>query len=172
LRSCAYAYLYAGDLSRVMEYLMLDEGSYFVHWGTVLYHLRRDDRAAALRVVRQAADEPTRRLMEPCLEGVRGDALDAPVAEFVRLWEGAEDPETAFALAPLLLACGRSQEALRFLQRAGDGGLCTYPGFDLDPIWAPLRNDSEFQRMRVEGMACHESYRSAVEAYDKQGSNQ
>jgi DNA-binding winged helix-turn-helix (wHTH) protein/tetratricopeptide (TPR) repeat protein/TolB-like protein len=172
LRSCAYAYLYAGDLSRVMEYLMLDEGSYFVHWGTVLYHLRRDDRAAALRIVRQAADEPTRRLMEPCLEGVRGNALDAPVAEFVRLWEGAEDPETAFALAPLLLACGRSQEALRFLQRAGDGGLCTYPGFDLDPIWAPLRNDSDFQRFRVKGMACHERYRSAVEAYDKQASNQ
>jgi DNA-binding winged helix-turn-helix (wHTH) protein/tetratricopeptide (TPR) repeat protein/TolB-like protein len=171
LRSCAYAYLYAGELSRVMEYLVLDEGSYFVHWGTALYHLRRDDGAAALRVVRQAADEPTRRLMEPCLEGVRGDALDAPVAEFVRLWEGAEDPETAYALAPLLLFCGRSQDALRFLQRAADGGVCLYPGFDLDPIWTSVRNDPDFQRLRVNGMACHERYRRIVEAYDKQASN-
>ena len=171
LRSCAYPYLYAGDLSRVMEYLMLDEGSYFVHWGTVLYHLRRDDRAAALRVARQAADEPTRRLMEPCLDGVRDAALDAPVAAFVRLWEGAEDPETAYALAPMLLYCGRPREALRFLQRAVDGGFCTYPGMDLDPIWEPLRNDPDFQRMRVTGMACHERYRRMVEAYDAQSSN-
>ena len=39
LRSCGYAYLYAGKLSRVMDFLKLDEGSYFVHWGTVLYQL-------------------------------------------------------------------------------------------------------------------------------------
>ena len=76
LRSCGYSYLYAGKLSRVMEFLMLDEGSYFVHWGTVLYHLRLNDRDAALHVTRQAADEPTRRLMQPCLEGARGAALD------------------------------------------------------------------------------------------------
>ncbi len=40
LRSCAYSYLYAGKLERVMHFLMLDEGSYFVQWGTVLYQLR------------------------------------------------------------------------------------------------------------------------------------
>jgi tetratricopeptide (TPR) repeat protein len=172
LRSCGYAYLYAGELSRVMEYLALDEGSYFVHWGTVLYHMRRDDRAAALRVVRQAADEPTRRLMEPCLEGAPASALDTPVAEFVRLWEGAEDPETAYALAPMLSYCGRPQDALRFVQRAVDGGVCVYPGFDLDPIWAPLRSDPWFQRMRAEGMACHDRYRRMVEAFDEKASNQ
>src|SRR5690606_32092089 len=77
LRSCGYAYLYAGELPRVMHFLELDEGAFFVHWGKVLYYLRLDDPDAALHVVRQAADEPTRRLMQPCLEGVRGDALDA-----------------------------------------------------------------------------------------------
>ena len=173
LRSCGYPYLYAGEVSpRVMDFLMLDEGSYFVHWGTVLYYMRLDDRAAALRVVRQAADEPTRRLMEPCLEGATDSALDAPVAEFVRLWEGAGDPETAYALAPMLSYCGRPQEALRFVQRAVDGGFCVYPGLDVDPIWASLRNDPRLQRMRDAGKACHERYRRMVQAFDEQASNQ
>ena len=99
-------------------------------------------------------------------------ALDAPVAEFVRLWEGAEDPETAYALAPMLSYCGRPQDALRFVKRAVDGGFCVYPGFDLDPIWATLRSDPEFQRMRTAGLACHERFRGAVKAYDAQPSNQ
>ena len=56
----------------------------------------------------------SRRLMQPCLEGARGAALDAPVAEFVRRWEQSGDPETTYALAPMLSFCGRPQEALRF----------------------------------------------------------
>ena len=169
LRSCGYAYLYAGKLSRVMDFFRLDEGSYFVHWATVLYQLRLNDRAAALQVARQAADEPnepTRRLMQPCLEGASGAALDAPVAEFVRHWQLSGDPETAYAIAPMLSFCGRPQEALRFVERGVDGNYCSYPALDLDPIWAGLRNDPEFQRIRVKAMACHERFRRAVEAYD------
>jgi DNA-binding winged helix-turn-helix (wHTH) protein/tetratricopeptide (TPR) repeat protein len=171
LRSCAYAYLYAGKLSRVMDFLRLDEGSYFVHWGTVLYQLRRNDRDAALHVARQTADEPTRRLMQPCLEGARGAALDAPVAEFVRHWELNGDPEAPYAVAPMLVYCGRPQDALRFVERAVDGSFCSYPALDLDPIWAGLRSDPEFQRIRVKAIACHEKFRRMVDAYGDESSN-
>ena len=47
LRSCGYAYLYGGNLARVMDFFKLDEGSYFSQWATVLYQLRRKDDAAA-----------------------------------------------------------------------------------------------------------------------------
>jgi tetratricopeptide (TPR) repeat protein len=171
LRSCAYAYLYAGKLGRVMDFLMLDEGSYFVQWGTVLYQLRRNDRDAALHVTRQAADEPTRRLMEPCLEGTRGAALDGAVAEFVTYWQRNFDFEAPYAVAPILLYCERPQEALRFLERAVDGGFCSFPAFDLDPIWASLRDDPEFQRIRSKGIACHERFRAMVDAYDAKSAN-
>ena len=87
-----------------------------------------NDRDAALHVARQAADEPTRRLMEPCLEGARGAALDEPVAEFVTYWQRHGDPETAYAVAPMLVYCGRPQDALRFVERAVDGSFCSYPG--------------------------------------------
>jgi hypothetical protein len=166
LRSCGYAFLYGGKLSRVMDFFRLDEGSYFVHWATVLYHLRLNGGEAALHATRQAATDPTRALMEPCLEGVRGAALDAPVAEFIKNWRRSADPETAYALAPMLSFCGRPRDALQFLERGVDGHYCSYPALDLDPIWAQLRDDPEFQRIRIKAMACHDEFRRAVQAYD------
>jgi hypothetical protein len=68
--------------------------------------------------------------------------------------------------------CGRPRDALQFLERAVDLGFCVYPSVDLDPIWAPLRNESEFQRIRGKGMACHERFRKMVEAVDRKASNQ
>ena len=166
LRSCAYAYLYGGKLSRVMDFLKLDEGSYFVHWGMVLYYLRLDDRAAALHVTRQAAPEPTRDLMEPCLEGKQGAALDAAVAGFLKHWDGTPDPETPYAVAPMLVYCGRPKDGLRYLEDAVDREFCSFPAVDLDPIWQPLREDPEFKRIRAKAMACHERFRRAVRAAD------
>jgi hypothetical protein len=117
-----------------------------------------------LQVVRQAADEPIRRLMQPCLEGVQGAALDGPVAEYVQHWQRSEDPETAYAIAPVLVFCGRPKEALSFLNRAVDGNYCSYPALDLDPIWAGLREDAEFRRIRAKAIACHDRFRSMVAA--------
>lgn len=167
LRSCGYAYLYAGKFPRVLDFFKLDEGSYFVTWATVLYQLRRNDREAALHAARQAADEPTRRLAQPCLEGVSGAALDDAVVEFVRHWLQSEDPEAAYSVAPILAFCGRPQEALQFVEHSVDKNYCSYPALDQDPIWTSLRNDAEFQRIRVKAMACHDRFRKMVEAYDR-----
>ena len=170
LRSCGYAYLYAGELSRVMPFITLDEGSYFVHWGTVLYLLRRDDSAGALQIARQASDDTTRRLMEPCLEGVRGPRLDVSVAEFVRQWENNGDPEAAYAVAPMLSYCGRPEDALRFLERAVDRNFCAFPAVDLDPAWIALRAHPEFQRIRAKAIACRDRFREAIAAHDRRES--
>ena len=59
----------------------------------------------------------------------------------------------------MLVFCGRPQDALRFVERGVDGNYCSYPALDLDPIWAGLRSDPEFQRIRVKAMACHERFR-------------
>ncbi|HLA71687.1 MAG TPA: winged helix-turn-helix domain-containing protein [Steroidobacteraceae bacterium] len=164
LRSCGYAYLYGGNLARVMDFFKLDEGSYFAEWATVLYQLRRKDDAAALAVVLKAADEPITRLMQPCLEGVRGTALDAVVADYVKHWERSDDPETQYALAAPLAYCGRPHEALQLLERGVDAGYCSFPALDLDPLWHDMGGDPEFQRIRTKAMACHERFRRAVAA--------
>jgi hypothetical protein len=165
LRSCGYAYLYGGRLPPVMDYFMLDEGSYFVHWATVLYQLRLDGREAALQAARQAADEPTRRFMVSCLEGAQGAALDSLAAGFIQLWQLSDDPETAYAIAPMLVYCGRPREALRFVESGVDGNYCSYPALDLDPIWNGLRADPEFQRIRAKAIACHDRFRRMVDAH-------
>ena len=167
LRSCGYAYLYDGKLEPVMDFFKLDEGSYFVHWAKVLYQLRRNDRAAALQVVLQAADEPITRLMKPCLEGASGAALDAPVEEFVQHWKRSDDPETAYAIAPILSFCGRQKEALDFLARGVDLNYCSFPALDQDPVWSALRGDPEFQRIRARAVACHDKFRRMVQTHGK-----
>ncbi len=143
LRSCGYAYLNAGEMSRVMDFFKLDEGSYFTEWATVLYLMRRKDDAAALPIVLRAADEEIKRLTQPCLEGARGAAIDAAiVTDYVKHWERSEDSETQYALAAPLAYCGFPREALRFLERGVDLGHCSFPMLDLDPIWNELRSGS------------------------------
>ncbi len=165
LRSCGYAYLYGGKLARVMDFFKLDEGSYFSEWATVLYQLRRKDDAAALAVVLKAADEPITRLMQPCLEGVRGTALDEVVADYVKHWERSDDPETQYALAApsgLLRAPARSAAVARARRRR----LAIAPFLRSTSIrsgttWAAI---AEFQRIRTKAKACHEKFRRAVAA--------
>lgn len=166
LRSCGYAYLYGGDLTRPMDFFKLDEGSYFVEWATVLYLLRRQDDAAALPIVHRAADELIKQLMEPCLQGVRGAPLDGIVTEYVEHWAASSDPETQYALAAPLVYCGRPREALQFIERGIEMGYCSFPLLDADPVWKSLQGDPEFQRLRTRAVACHEEFRRAVAAYE------
>ena len=55
---------------------------------------------------------------------------------------------------------------LRLLERAVDGNFCSFPALDLDPVWAQLHDDPEFQRIRSKAMACHARFKRMVELYD------
>jgi tetratricopeptide (TPR) repeat protein len=163
LRACGNPFMYAGEHTRAREFFKLDDGSYFSNWATVLSALRVNDTELALKVTRQAADDVTRGLMQPCLEGARGAALDANVAEFIKDWERSGDPEAHYAIMPMLAYCGRMPEALRFVERAVDGGFCSYPALEQEALLKPLRDDPEFQRIRGKAIACHEKFRAAVQ---------
>ena len=164
LRSCAYSFLYAGELDRVQEFLQADEGSYFSHWGNVLLSLRSANEAAGLIAARQVSpDGHIRRFVEACLEGRRGAELDEAAVAFVAFWSGQRDPELAYGLAPMLEYCGRRTEALAFLDSAIDKGFCAWPALDTDPIWVRLRSDPAFPRLRDEAVACHSRFREIVE---------
>jgi hypothetical protein len=60
---------------------------------------------------------------------------------------------------------------LGFVERSVDMTFCSFPAVDLDPIWAPVRQDPGFQRIRAKAMACHERFREAVAAVDREASN-
>ena len=110
--------------------------------------------------------------MEPCLEGKRDAALDEAAAAFVQYWQRHEDPEARYAVAPMLSYCGYPEAALTFLQQAVDGNFCAYPALDRDPVWAGLRNDPQFQRIRDDAIACHQQFLRAVAASADAAGNQ
>jgi hypothetical protein len=71
----------------------------------------------------------------------------------------------------MLLYCGRRQDTLRLLERAVDMSFCAFPALDLDPVWASLRGDAEFQRIRGKARACRDGFQAAVDRVDAELSN-
>ena len=63
----------------------------------------------------------------------------------------------------MLAYCGRMPEALRFVERAVNGGFCSYPALEQEALLKPLQDDPEFQRIRGKAVACHEKFRAAVQ---------
>ena len=51
---------------------------------------------------------------------------------------------------------GQSERALPLLKRAVEGGYCSYPGMDSDPMLAGVRSRAAFAEIRAEGMACQQ----------------
>ncbi len=64
----------------------------------------------------------------------------------------------------MLAYCGRPEAALRFVERAVDGNFCSYPALDQDPIWAAMRSEPEFQRVRGKAKACYDRFNRFVES--------
>ena len=149
-----------------MDFFRLDEGSYFVHWATVLYQLRLNDRDAALHVVRQAADEPIAaahaalsRRCAAAQRSTRPSPSSCSTGSEVRIRKRLRDRAHAGLLRPSAATRCVSWSA------AWTATTVRIPALDLDPIWAGLRGDPEFQRIRAKAMACHDRFRRMVEAY-------
>lgn len=164
-RSCAFSYIAGGEIDRAQRFIDLDEGSFWAHLVTVLLRLRQGDEAAALlHAERLPESAPDRSFLVACLEGRRGAELDALAESFAESWTGKRDPEPLYWIATELLHCGRPRHALELLTDAVDGGFCSYPAVDRDPVWDGLRGDAEFRRIRRRAAACHRRFREAAGA--------
>jgi len=69
-----------------------------------------------------------------------------------------DDPEMDYLFAGHLAYCGQNEAALRMLKIAIDRNYCSYPTMDRDPLFNGLRANPQFQKLRVEGMACHNDF--------------
>lgn len=162
-RSCAFSYVADGEIGRAERFIDLDEGSFWAHLVKVILRLRQGDGAGALHhAERLPAEAPDRAFLVACLEGRRGAELDGLAEPFAAAWSGKEDAEPNYWIATELLHCGRPRHALRLLRHAVDGGFCSYPAVDRDPVWDGLRGDAEFRRLRERAAACHQRFRAAA----------
>jgi hypothetical protein len=69
-----------------------------------------------------------------------------------------DDPEVNYLFAGHLAYCGQNEAALRMLKTAIDHHYCSYPSVDKDPFFNSLRDNPQFQKLRLAGMACHDDF--------------
>ena len=163
-RSCAFSYLAAGELGRVERFIELDADSYWAHLVMILLRMRQGDEAdALLHAERLPADSPDRSFLVACLEGRRGAQLDGPAQRFAEIWRERRDPEPAYWIGSELVYCGRPEHGLSMLSHAVEGGFCSHPAVDLDPVWNGLRGEPAFEAIRRRAVACRERFEQMVE---------
>lgn len=161
-RSCAITLEMTGQYSQAIDFARLDAGTDFAAWRSVYISLDIGDTVTAL-----AATKP---LVSSYYEGqMVSKCLQHPHSPLVpQLSEKAEsmftargvlaDPESVYVDARVQAVCRQDATALRMLQRAVEGGYCAYPIMDSDPLFARLRNASEFGPIRKLGMDCQAKF--------------
>ena len=101
-------------------------------------------------------DDLRMHLVEACLER-------RPASEIEALAKAAQtfpvsDVERRYTTAEFEALCGRNEAALELLHRAVEGGYCSYPAIDFDPLFASLRHTAEFQGIRSAAIDCQKKF--------------
>jgi hypothetical protein len=73
------------------------------------------------------------------------------------------DPEMNYFSAAHLAYAGQTDAALPLLQHAIDGGYCSVPAIDSDPMFAGVRAKPGFAAIRSAGIACQNRFRAEQE---------
>jgi TolB-like protein len=160
-RSCAIAYLLAGNYSRARDFLRLDEGGRS-QWSRLLEGdmlMREGHRAEAWNLWKRLDGRLMsgwKTVLEPC--ALAPTALPSESAlQSVEKAEAAAstnpDPEPKYFGGARLTACGYHEPGLRLLRQAMTGHFSIYPAMDRDPFFDAVRKDAGFDALRAEAIA-------------------
>ena len=157
-RSCGVTFMLLGNYPRAMDFLRLDPANLMkaVSIDLLLHQGKARD---ALKIW----PDPTPQW------GAYGVLLaylqHRPSAEIARLARAVHpdsDPEMNYFSAAHLAYAGEPDVALPLLKQAVDGGYCSYPAMDSDPLLARARSRPGFQEIRSAGMACRDAFLAAA----------
>jgi eukaryotic-like serine/threonine-protein kinase len=155
-RSCARTFFLDGNYQRAVEYLALDAGSNYSKRNEVEILLRQGRKTEALEKVHPLTENLGMRLVEACLE--ERSASEIETLSKNALSFAVSDPEMRYATAEFEALCGKDKAALGLLRQAVEGGYCSYPAIDSDPLLAPLRHTAEFQEIRSAAIDCQKKF--------------
>jgi TolB-like protein len=159
-RSCSITNYLAGRYDRAEQFLNLSPDNDFYYGNLAMVRIRQGRLEEALELSRNTTYSILAAVLESVLEG---RAMDPEVLQQELTFSDLlNDVEQVHWNASLFAFGGEYEAALSLLRRAIDGGYCSYPHIDTDPLFAGLRADPEFAdewaEARAAGKECHESF--------------
>jgi TolB-like protein len=152
VRSCAVAFMLHGDYGRARDYLRLDLGSDWQKAITVDLLLREGKEKEAWEARPAATPQwGGYRVLLATLEHRPPNEISA----LARAVVPNEDAEVNYFSAAHLAYAGQADAALAMLRITIEGGYCSYPAIDTDPLFARVRRTQAFAQMRSAGIACN-----------------
>jgi hypothetical protein len=155
LRSCAIVHILLGDYPRALNYLQLDLGSQWAKVFSIEMLVREGKENEALRIGPSRVPQwNSSDLLVACVEG-------KPAAEIAALMAAvrpSEDPEWNYFAAAHLSFCGQTKAAAEMVMQAINGGYCSYPAIEADPLFTSLRGKPQFGQIRSAAVACQDRF--------------
>ena len=153
-RSCALNFILLGRYDRAKQLIALDAGSTWANNVTVGALLRENKLEEAVRVAHGLAGGSA--LLAVQMRLVEDFLRHAPEAELAKAEEDVigqtssiRDAEPHYWVGSMLGFCQRRRGALGELRTAVDSGWAAYQALDRDPLFASVRSDPEYARIRA-----------------------
>jgi hypothetical protein len=155
VRSCAVAFMLHGDYAHSEDYLRLDLGSEWEKALSVDLLLREGREKEAWDA---KPDTVPQWGAYPVLLAYLGRRPASEIAALGRTVTPNEDAEVNYFSAAHLTYAGLTDSAVTMLKLAIDGGYCSYPAIDSDPMLSKLRGTRPFAELRAAAIACQENF--------------
>ena len=153
--SCSTTFRQLGNYDRARFFVRKDLSSEWSKSAAIELLLRQGNKAEALRIpAPQIPHWDSYKMLLACARGAPTDEIKALSSKV----EIDDDPEMDYLFAGHLAYCGQTEPALRMLKIAIDRHYCSFPTVDKDPFFDRLRNNPQFQKLRLAGEACHADF--------------
>ena len=171
-RSCGQPLMLLGRYDRALDYVRLDSGSDWAMLVTRLIYQRMGRRADAREqhdrlppeYLRGIAPDMFYGLLSRCLAGAPPDKQGHVTDDDVRIFLTVrEDPEPLYFWASDLAYCGHTKPAIQLLRESIRRNFCA-AAIETDPMFAAIRNSTEYGELLAAAQACRARFREHVRA--------
>jgi tetratricopeptide (TPR) repeat protein len=169
-RSCDAPLMLLGRHDRALDYVRLDSGSDWAMVNTRLIYQRMGRRTDAREQHARLPPEYLRGvtpdmfygLLSRCLAGAPPDKQERVTDDDVRVFLTVrEDPEPLYFWASDLAYCGHTKPALQLLRESIRRNFCA-SAIETDPMFAAIRNRTEYGELLAAAQACRARFREHV----------
>jgi DNA-binding winged helix-turn-helix (wHTH) protein/TolB-like protein len=153
--SCSTTFMELGNYKRAKDFLRKDLSSEWSKAHAIEVLLREGRTDQAIRIAApEIAHWDSYKMLLACAQHDPESQIQALASKV----EIDDDPEVDYFFAGHLAYCGQTKAALKMLRVTIDHHYCSYPAMDADPFFNGLRANTQFQKLRLAGIACHNDF--------------